>query len=68
MGNGAYEYAGTNVLQLIGQAGNLLDAGHWRLIRDIPRFFRTALARLPSLAEDVTIGQFLAAEGYSDYF
>jgi len=48
MGNGAYEYAGTNMLQLIGQAGNLLDAGHWRLIRDIPRFFRTALARLPS--------------------
>ncbi len=68
MGNGAYEYAGTNMLQLIGQAGNLFDAGHWRLIRDIPRFFRTALAKLPSLAEDMTIGQFLAAEGYSDYF
>jgi predicted NAD/FAD-binding protein len=38
------------------------------MIRDIPRFFKTTLAKLPSLSEDMTIAQFLKAEGYSDYF
>ncbi len=68
MGDGAYEYAGTNLAQLVGHARNLFDVGHWQLIRDIPRFFKTALARLALLGEDVTIGQFLEAEGYSEYF
>ena len=68
MGNGAYEYAGSGLGQLIGQPGNLLDPGHWRLIRDIPRFFRTTLAKLATLDEEVTIAQFLKAEGYSGYF
>jgi uncharacterized protein len=42
--------------------------GHWRLIRDIPRFFRTAMSRLEILPDDMTLGQFLKVEGYSDYF
>ncbi|MFN4140555.1 NAD(P)/FAD-dependent oxidoreductase [Aestuariivirga sp.] len=68
MGNGAYEYAGSGIAQLVGQARNLVSPGHWRLIRDIPRFFSTAMARLPHLGETVTIGQFLEAEGYSRHF
>ena len=68
MGNGAYEYAGSGLSQVIGQASNLLSPGHWRLIRDIPRFFKTTLAKLPSLPEDTTIAQFLKDEGYSDFF
>lgn len=68
MGNGAYEYAGSSLAQLVGQPSNILNPGHWRLMRDIPRFFRTALAKLPTLSEDMTIAQFLKAEGYSDYF
>ena len=68
MGKGAYEYAGSGLAQVVGQAGNLLSLGHWRMIRDIPRFFKTTLAKLPSLSEDLTIAQFLKAEGYSDYF
>ncbi|WP_373505068.1 NAD(P)/FAD-dependent oxidoreductase [Aestuariivirga sp.] len=68
MGNGAYEYAGSSLLQLVGQAQNLLNPGHWSLMRDIPRFFKTTLAKLPSLPDDVTIAEFLRAEKYSDYF
>lgn len=68
MGNGAYEYAGSGLAQLVGQPRNLLNPGHWQLMRDIPRFFSTALARLSSLSEEVTLGDFLKAEGYSDYF
>ena len=68
MGKGAYEYAGSGLAQVVGQAGNLLSLGHWRMIRDIPRFFKTTLAKLPALSEDLTIAQFLKAEGYSDFF
>jgi predicted NAD/FAD-binding protein len=68
MGNGAYEYAGSGLAQVVGQAGNLLSPGHWRMIRDIPRFFKTSLSKLPSLSEDMTIAQFLKAEGYSTFF
>lgn len=68
MGNGTYEYAGSGLAQLVGQAGNLLNPGHWRMIRDIPRFFNTTMAKLPGLPEDMTIAQFLKSEGYSDFF
>ena len=68
MGNGAYEYAGSGLSQLVGTPRNLLNPGHWRLMRDIPRFFRTATERLSELPDDVTLGDFLRAEGYSDYF
>ncbi len=68
MGDGAYEYAGSGLAQLVGQPRNLLNPGHWQLMRDIPRFFRTALAKLSCLSDDVTLGDFLKAEGYSDYF
>ena len=47
MGNGAYEYAGSGLAQLVGQPSNLLNPAHWRMLRDIPRFFRTTLAKLP---------------------
>lgn len=68
MGDGAYEYAGSSLAQLVGQPRNLLNAGHWRMIRDIPRFFRSTMRKLPTLPEHVTIAQFLESEGYSDYF
>lgn len=68
MGDGAYEYAGSSLTQLIGQPGNLLNWGHLRLMRDIPRFFRTTLRKLPTLPDNVTIAEFLETEGYSDYF
>ncbi len=68
LGGGAYEYAGANLVQLIGHPGNLLDLGHWRLIRDIPRFFRSAAAALPELSDHLSIGEFLDREGYSPGF
>jgi predicted NAD/FAD-binding protein len=68
MGGGAYEYGGANLFQLLGHAGNLVDAGHWRLIRDIPRFFRSAPVRIEAYPDDATMGQFLEAEDYSRYF
>lgn len=68
MGGGAYEYAGTTLAQLVGNASNLLNPYHWRLMADIPRFFRSAMAKLATVPEEMTIGQFMKAGGYSDYF
>lgn len=68
MGDGAYEYAGSGLTQLLGHPRNLLSPAHWRLIRDIPRFFRTTRAKLHDIPEDMTIGSFLKVEGYSDEF
>ena len=68
MGDGAYEYAGTNLLQLVGAPANLADPGHWRMLGGIFRFFRTASRRLASLPDDLTLGEFLASEGYAPEF
>ena len=68
LGQGAYEYAGSTLLQLIGQPGNAFSIGHWRLIRDLLRFLRTASADLPSVPEDMTLGGFVQRHGYSRDF
>ena len=40
---GGYEYAGgSGVSGLFGQPSNVLKSAHWRMIRDIQRFFREA--------------------------
>jgi predicted NAD/FAD-binding protein len=65
---GTYEYAGSNILQLIGTAANAFDLGHWRMIRDIPRFFSSARRKLELLDESITLGKFLDADGYSPEF
>ncbi|WP_421693077.1 NAD(P)/FAD-dependent oxidoreductase [Aestuariivirga sp.] len=68
MGNGAYEYAGSGLAQLVGHPSNLLSPAHWRLMRDIPRFLRSAQARLSGIPEEVPLGEFLKSEGYSQDF
>lgn len=43
-GGGAYEYGTFSTRAMFAQPGCMIDAGHWRLIRDILRFFRKAPA------------------------
>ncbi|NOU05987.1 MAG: FAD-dependent oxidoreductase [Hyphomicrobiaceae bacterium] len=67
--DGAYEYAGTGLATLFGQPTNFFRPSHWRMICDIFRFFREAVALAASRHDDQrTLGQYLAAEGYSDAF
>lgn len=65
---GACEYSGDTLLQMMGNPGNLVVPGHWRMLWDIVRFFRTAEAQSKNLDEGVTLGQFLKAQGYSRAF
>ena len=64
-GGGAYEYSGSGFHGFFGQRSNLVSLRHWRLLQDIARFFRTAETRIAAMPASTTLGEFLAAEGYS---
>lgn len=66
---GSYEYSGSSLGGLIGHAGNVIRADHWRMISDLLRFFREACRDLPALeANGQTLGDYLAAKHYSEAF
>src|SRR5690606_15971149 len=51
-----------------GQPGNIVRSEHWSLIAGLLRFFRTAEERVAAYPAGIALGDFLAAEGYSDAF
>lgn len=65
---GAYEYSGTRAWGLFGQLSNVVDFEHWRMLRDIHRFFRTAPKEMAGLAEDYSLGDYVRDRGYGDHF
>ncbi|MEM8744808.1 MAG: FAD-dependent oxidoreductase [Pseudomonadota bacterium] len=65
---GAYEYAGNGFGGFFGQRRNLVNPAHWRLLRDISRFFKTAPDRIDDFPPKTTLGEFLLREKYSDEF
>ena len=58
------EYSSVGVDGLFAQRSRLLSASHWRLLRDIQRFFRLGRRALASGAETRTLGQFLDEGGF----
>ena len=69
IGEGRIEYAGTNLGTLFAQPRNMFSPGHWRMIRDLLRFYRAGRAALldPQL-ESLSLNEFLAAGDYSVEF
>lgn len=66
---GAYEYAGGGLGQLIGHAGNVISPSHWKMTREIFRFFKEASAvEAKNLPLSTTLGQWLSERGYSQHF
>ncbi|QIL89000.1 FAD-dependent oxidoreductase [Microbulbifer sp. SH-1] len=65
-----FEYAGNSVNSLFAQRRNLLDGGHWRMLRDIVRFNRDAVAdwKRGVLDEEMTLGSYLISNQYSSEF
>lgn len=68
LNNGKYEYSGNGLKGLFGQRSNFLNPSHWRMVRDILRFFKDAKTRIISHPEDVQLDDFLKSEGYSNSF
>jgi uncharacterized protein len=62
------EYSGRSVSALFSQRRNLLRLSHWKMLRDLTRFFREAPRFLDEPQSDVTLGQYLQNHGYSEVF
>ncbi|KAJ7066491.1 FAD/NAD(P)-binding domain-containing protein [Mycena amicta] len=68
---GAFEWAGNNLFTVFCQPYRLLDPKHWRLIYDVLRFnayARSILAEKAHGDKEMSIGEYLDREGYSDAF
>lgn len=68
MDDGAYEYSGTRLGGIFGQPSTLLNPEHWRMLKDILRFFRNAPRDAERLPLECTLGTYLQQEGYSTSF
>jgi len=62
------EYNGTTLNSLFAQRRNLLRPGFYRMLRDIMRFNREAPLLLQEQDEDLSLGEYLARQRYSDEF
>jgi len=65
---GAYEYCGGTLLGMVGQPSNIFKPRHWRMIRDILRFFKEAPTSIPLLNDETTLMEYLVEERYSTEF
>ncbi|HEY7774463.1 MAG TPA: FAD-dependent oxidoreductase [Marinagarivorans sp.] len=65
-----YEYSGENLNSLFCQRRNLLNVRHWRMIKDILRFNKQAVADYLAgrLSPDGTLGEYLIQHNYSAAF
>ncbi|HUH38063.1 MAG TPA: FAD-dependent oxidoreductase [Spongiibacteraceae bacterium] len=65
-----YEYSGSSLNSLFACRRNLVSPAHWRMLRDILRFNREAVADLErgAIGPDTTLGEYLTANHYGEYF
>ncbi|KAL1760274.1 hypothetical protein FB107DRAFT_245825 [Schizophyllum commune] len=68
--NGAFEWAGDNLFSVFCQPKRLLDPDMWRLWYDVLRFNASArrILKDDSVSDNVSVGEYLEREGYSDSF
>jgi len=66
LAGGALEYSGGGLAGLAAQPRNLVRPRFWRMLREIPAFYRAASRDLEAgLGDEMTITAYLAANGYS---
>ncbi|KAI9839569.1 MAG: hypothetical protein M1819_002195 [Sarea resinae] len=68
---GAFEWAGTSLSAVFAQRSNIFRPSMWRMLFDIIRFNQFALDLLSESSgedTDLTIGEYLDREGYSQSF
>lgn len=67
--DGAYEYSGSGLSGLFGQRRNILRPSHYRMTADILRFFRESPRIVgDATMADVSLGTYVASNGYSSAF
>ncbi len=65
LNSGAYEYSGDAIF---GQTSNYFKPSHYKMLLDIVRFYKNAPELLERKINDITLGEYLAAENYSKSF
>lgn len=69
LGGGRFEYCGTGLNGLLGQRRNMVNPRFWAMLSDIVRFYKTAPEIITaSTDENLTLGDYLAAQKYSRAF
>ena len=66
--DGRFEYAGSDLKGLLAQPANLLRPRFWRMLRDVLRFYQQAPATLAGPDADLSLGELLERQGYSQAF
>ena len=66
--DGRVEYASASLNGLFSQRRNLLRPSHYRMLRDVLRFFRDAVADVQRYGRQQTIGEYLRSRNYSKEF
>ncbi len=61
-------YRATNPNSLFAQRRNLIRPAMWRMLRDVPRFYRAARAFLEHGDDETSLDDFLRQHGYSAEF
>lgn len=67
LNNGRDEYGTVPTWRVFSSPRNLVSRRHWRTLKDIQRFARNAPALLES-GQDISLGEYLRQEGYSEAF
>ncbi len=62
-----FEYNGTNLNALFAQRKNFINPSFYKMIREILRFNKSSIILLRS-DEEISLGDYLKREGYSDFF
>jgi predicted NAD/FAD-binding protein len=69
MGDGDFEYAGTDLGGLFAQRRNLVRPRFWAMLRDLSRFYRQAPRDIGLMeAEGLSLGAYLDSRGYGAAF
>ena len=63
-----YEYGSRTLAALFAQPRNIANPGHWRMLADIFRFNRIALADFATLTDEMTVEQFCRRHQLSRQF
>ncbi len=65
---GRSEYSGGSLAQLLGSPASALSVGHWVMLRDIARFYRTAVSLAAQIDDTMSLRDFLKLHRFGKPF
>jgi len=68
LNQGRIEYSGDSLTQLLGTPSTALSMSHWAMLKDIARFYRSAVSLAANIDDEMSLGQFLKLHRFSQAF